>query len=168
METFVVLVVIVGGLYALVKFLEKPDQKPEAQQPSDETSPPSSYNEPPIIYDPTTENIRIMQALVFIGKADGQLRENECEVIAEYLKSAQPEHQSTTTTYIGWQVRDMPRIEYIDYKKILKGMDSTRAQNFLYWAIKVVGTQNKVHPFEEVLLDNIKEYIADSQSEIKL
>ena len=114
----------------------------------------------PRLFEPTRENKQIMKALVFIGKADGQLRENECEVIAEYLKSVQPEHETTPTVVIGWQVRDMDRIEYIDYKKILNNMSKSQAETFLMWANRVVNTQDKVHPFEEVLLDNIKEHIA--------
>lgn len=115
------------------------------------------------LFEPTRENKQIMQALVFIGKADGQLRENECDVVAEYLKFAQKEHLTTDTSYIAFRARELKNIEYIEYKKTLKNMNKPQAEVFFMWASRVVNTQDKIHPFEEVLLDNIKEHIQQSK-----
>lgn len=109
------------------------------------------------IFNPTAGNRKCIQALVFIAKADGQFREEEAQVIARLLCKLQPEHSESQNIYLVDQIKKLPKIGYAEYKNLVNSMTSKQLIEFIKQAQIIIGTQEKVHPFEEVLLDNLKD-----------
>lgn len=115
------------------------------------------------IFNPTYSNRRCIQALIFIAKADGQFREEEAQVMARLLCKLQPEHLESQNCYMIDQIKNLPKIGYAEYKELVSSMNIDQLTEFFRQAQLIVGTQEKVHPFEEVLLDNLKEQIKIAQ-----
>lgn len=106
-------------------------------------------------YEPTKETKDFIKALIFIGKADGQLREVECSIIYDYLIVAQPEHKDTYAEYIISRIRETRQYSSREYKNFLNNLTSDRMQELLKWSARIVNTQKSIHPFEEYLLEEI-------------
>ena len=114
-------------------------------------------------YNPTKQNLEFMQALVFMAKADGQMREPERRIIAGYLIHVQPEHKEDFADYIAECVRDIEYLKSGDYKAYLNKLDKQELQSLLLWSQRVAGTQKNIHPFAEYLLEDIQARINDQQ-----
>lgn len=111
------------------------------------------------IFAPTNENKAILQALAFIGKADGQMRQDECDVMIRFLKEKQPEHLPSYDEFLTESLRSLKKLSYQEYKQTISGMNKGGLTEFISWTNRIIGTQASVHPFEEVLLDNLAESI---------
>lgn len=109
------------------------------------------------IFSPTNENKAILQALSFVGKADGQMRQEECDVMIQFLKQKQPEHLTSYDDFLTESIRGLKKISYQEYKQTISGMTKGGLTEFITWTNRIIGTQATVHPFEEVLLDNLAE-----------
>ena len=109
------------------------------------------------IFNPTEKNKAILQALAFIGKADGQMRQDECDVMIRFLKEKQPEHLTSYDEFLTESIRGLKKISYLEYKLTIAGMNKENLSEFISWTNRLIGTQATVHPFEEVLLDNLLE-----------
>ena len=116
------------------------------------------------IFSPTTDNMTTMQALVFIAKADGQMREPECLVISEFLKSKQPEHINNTDSYMIERIREIKPLSTKEYKSFISAL-ADDVNSFTLWVYKIFGTQKKNHPFEEYLIEELKQ-LSDKNREL--
>ena len=111
--------------------------------------------EVPYIFKPTPENLLFIRALIFIGKADGQLRENEILIINDYLRNKQPEHQTNPDNYAVEKIRELKPFKSSEYKTYINALTSDQINDFIVWTRKIIGTQKTIHPFEEYLLDDL-------------
>lgn len=106
-------------------------------------------------FRPTENNLNCIKLLLFIGKADGQLRENEVDVIVDFFVKCQPEHSTVPQNFIASNIKEINPFNVDEYKEYINNMDKTTLTNFDSWVKKIIGTQKKNHPYEDILLNEI-------------
>lgn len=111
---------------------------------------------PQYTYNPNEVSTQFMRMLIYFGKADGQLRDDEIKIIAEFLRSEQPEHKQSDTSYLISCIREIKPFTAEEYKEFLGYLSKDTIKKITIWCGLVVGTQRKNHPFEDHLLDELE------------
>jgi hypothetical protein len=99
----------------------------------------------------------LISKLIFIGKADGQLRENEVLVLVALLHEKHPEHKEVPIDYLVERVREIKPPKTAEYRQYIGELNKSDLELFRLWVGRILGTQNKNHPFEEYLLEELGE-----------
>lgn len=141
--------------------LNQRKQDPEPSFVVTVTQEESSY-----IFNPTRKNREFIRSLIFMGKADGQLREPECCVIKDFLVCAQPEHKETPLDYMISNLRETKSMSAAEYRTYLDSLTDIELCSLLEWSKEVTDTQKTRHPFEDYLLDDIKTRISILESNV--
>jgi len=110
-------------------------------------------------YKPSEDVVKFLRALIYFGKADGQLREDELEVLARLLIQQQPEHTSSDRGYLCSCIRDIKPFSTDQYNSFIKQLDNTSRKAMLTWYNSLSATQKKNHPFEDHLIQDLKNSI---------
>ena len=151
MGVFITLIIIGLIIYAITKTGNSQKTISPSITVTYSTPEPSKFMFQPI--KPTRD---FMRALMYIGKADGQLREEELIVIASYLKEVQPEHKDCDETSLAMNIRDISKFDKDEYYKYINTLSGDQKCIFIKYAKKIIGTQKTVHPYEAHLLSELE------------
>ncbi len=127
----------------------------------------TEYNQPTYVFNPSEVNKKIIRALLYFAKADGQMRQDELEIIANFLLRMQPEHKDTDIYYLTDRIKDLKPYSTEEYHGFIKQLDKSSLENLMTWMMSIFGTQKKNHPYEDILIEELKQAIAND-SEAKL
>lgn len=111
-------------------------------------------------FKPTRDNCEVIKALLFLGKADGQLRENELAIIVNFLTRIQPEHADTPYWYLLENIKQMRPFEVHEYQSFIQSLNYSGKKNFMAYMQEIFGTQKKNHPYEDILIKELEQEIS--------
>lgn len=98
--------------------------------------------------------------LVFICRADGQMRKAERAIVAEYLKRRCTE-MPLDDTELDTAIKSIGEPDHREFKRIIRDLksagDSARLIDLLDCAKQIVGTQKTIAPMEKAALEIITE-----------
>ena len=98
--------------------------------------------------------------LVFVCRADGQMRKEERAIVADYIKR----HRTDVTlddTELDSAIKALGEPDHREFKRIIRDFkaagDRDRLNDLFECAQKIVGTQKTIAPMEKAALEIIKE-----------
>lgn len=150
---FVVAIFLLIAIFWVISLKKEPESPVFATIES--SNKPVSY-----VFSPSPDNLKIIKALLHLGKADGQLRDNEAEFIINYLVRAQPEHTGTPAWYLLQCIREIKAFTAEEHTNFLDDLDKSSLEKYLTWMNLIFKTQKKNHPYEDILLADLKSRIA--------
>jgi hypothetical protein len=170
MTGFIVFCVFCLVAWGFCKEMAKPKRKVTriSAEPIDIISSPQ--NTPTkFVFNPTAENMAFREALFFIGKSDGQLRESERSEMIAYLREVQPEHQESSNYFLDEQIKNLTFLKSKEYKQYIDDLNNKSLRLLFAWSKRIAATQSKMHPFTEYLLEDLENKcntIVESEFEI--
>lgn len=117
------------------------------------------YETPKYIFEPTEVNKKIMRAMLYLAKADGQMRQEELDIIANFLIRMQPEHKDTYIYWLTDRIKELKPYTTDEYHNFLRQLDKSSLENLMTWMKSIFNTQKKNHPYEDILLYELQQAI---------
>ena len=157
MVDFIIFCIFCFAAWGIYQKITKPKQH-GSRSPSQHAEPIYPAQNTPLnyIFSPTADTLAFLEALVFMAKSDGQLREPERLEIITYLRDIQPEHKNSPDDFLEDRIREIAFIPSKEYKQYINSLGSKSLQQLLIWSKRVAATQNNLHPFTEYLLEEIE------------
>jgi hypothetical protein len=112
------------------------------------------------LFEPSDGVYQLIKALLYVGKADGQLREDEVGIIIDFLYQQQPEHRDSDLQYLAIKIRETKPFSTTEYNSCINSLGKDNLVGFIWWCKKITGTQKKNHPFEDHLLAELQTLLA--------
>lgn len=98
--------------------------------------------------------------LVFVCRADGQMRKEERAIVAFYLKRHCPD-MSLDETELDSAIKSIGEPDHREYKRIIRDLkaagNSARLSDLLDCAKRIIGTQKTIAPMEKAALEILTE-----------
>lgn len=166
MSGLIIFLSIIGfAVFIVSKVRETPEvtdwQTPLGDTPNKKITPESINQNVDYKYyfKPTYQNILTIKALLFLCKADGQIREDELREIAKFLIQKQPEHNQTNEFYMIQNIKDLKPFTSAEYSAYIADQDKRNLLEFKKHMNSIFGTQKKNHPYEDILLSELQQAI---------
>lgn len=155
MGGFLFFLIVVAVIWFFIKKSENKQPQYTNSSHYTEDIPPTNY-----VFKPTDINRKIISGLLHIAKADGQVRQEELEIITNFLVRMQPEHQNTPIYYISDRIKqDIKPYTAEEYNKFVEQLDKSSLENLMTWMKSIIGTQKTNHPYEDILLKELQRAI---------
>lgn len=123
------------------------------------TPPATTYTPPTNFFRPSESSLQIIKALIYLCKADGQMRDEEIMIIINFLKRQQPEHKDCSDWYLISEIRELKWFTEKEYHAFINDLSKDSLLNLKTWMQSIFGTQKKNHPYEDILFNQLQERI---------
>lgn len=153
------IVIILGIIAAIIWFYAKKELDKPDQSSSSNNYQLSEYKAPSYIFKPTEVNKKIMRAMLYLAKADGQMRQEELDIIANFLIRMQPEHKDTCIYWLTDQIKELKPYTTEQYHEFISQLNKSSLENLMTWMKSIFNTQKKNHPYEDILISELQQAI---------
>lgn len=161
---WIIFIVLFSAFLIWIAKKEKPKEKTGNSTPyptNISTSPVAAYTPPPPtnFYRPSESSLQIIKGLIYLCKADGQMRDEEVMIIVNFLKRQQPEHKECGDWYLISKIREEKWFTENEYHAFINELSKDSLLNLKTWMQSIFGTQKKNHPYEDILFNQLQERI---------
>jgi len=153
------IIIVLGIIAAIIWFYAKKELDKPDQSSAFDNYQQTEYKTPSYIFKPTEVNKKIMRAMLYLAKADGQMRQEELDIIASFLISMQPEHKDTYIFWLTDQIKELKPYTTDEYYKFINQLNRSSLENFMTWMKSIFNTQKKNHPYEDILIAELQQAI---------
>jgi len=153
------LICIAVVMFLIGKFRKTPVIENFNSSPKSESEITATPDDKKYFFEPSEDITKFIRSLIYIGKADGQLREDEVTIIADFLIQQQPEHKQSDRWYLISCIKEIKPFTTEQYNQFIRQLDQDNLKVLARWYKRIIETQKKNHPFEDHLLLEIQNMI---------